>query len=689
MSLLTCRITVRTIPCVIDYTNVDLKYEQDGLRPDQKQFSNMSLIPRTKHNPPCKIQIFLKLQPLRHRRQGNLERMMPSPSYQTNRRLSECTIACDLMLTVCVRSDGILQDILDTMCESDIFERTRKDAPSRFWSTYERVAKQHDDEFIERHNSDLDVLLIFVRAPFFALTLTQFKRIVQAGLFSAVSSAFIVNMESSLSPIASDTTNALLMILINTINSTTFPAQQAVLPVWNGPNPTTIWIQTLAYTSLSSSLLAAFGAVLGKQWLGHFKTSRFGRGALHERCQRRQKKLDALETWYFSTIISTLPVFLQMSLLFFGIALAGNIWTLQHTVASVIMATTAFGFIFYFFTVVSSLKSPDCPFQTPVSTMLQHTASTLAIVRQVIRQKWKEHPRSWEDFLNVLRKCSRCVLRTARDLIAKLTWPCLAYLSRISMPSILRQGRPSATDSEAAIGLEQLGTARGHPLPPDMWDLSLVLSDAELAHVDLVPSRAVRWVIETSTDTDVIAAAAGMVSEVEWPANNNVPWMLMDRLKSGFYACFDPHRKILPLAQGGAVACLKAMSRLCVKQDLVNLFYIFANGDIRFKHDFQEWHMVQDDPAFLVVYSAANQLPDDLDITRLPLSELMWMAHMFIHRLHTGRHDPEFDAVVVKFIGTCIDSEPPALLAADCVLLSGMLLGLPIDRQHLMRLDKR
>jgi Family of unknown function (DUF6535) len=571
------------------------------------------------------------------------------------------------------------------MYESDIFERTRKDAPSRFWSTYERVAKQHDDEFIERHSGDLDVLLIFVRAPFFASTLTEFKRIVQAGLFSAVSSAFIVNMQSSLSPIASDTTNALLMILINTVNSSIFPAQQAPLPIWNGPSSTTIWIQTLAYTSLSSSLLAAFGAVLGKQWLGHFKTSRFGRGALHERCQRRQKKLDAMETWYFSTIIATLPIFLQISLLFFGIALAANIWTLQHTVASVIMATTAFGFIFYVFTVVSSLRSPDCPFQTPVSTMLQHAASTLAIVRQVIRRKWNEHPTSWEDFLNVLRKSSRYLLRTARDLLAKLTRSFLAYLSR--MPSILSHGRPSATDSEAAMGLEQLGTARGHPSPPDIWDLSLVLSDADLAQVDLVPSRAVRWVIETSTDTDVIAAAAGMVSEVEWPAKIDVPRRLVDRVESGFFACFDPHRKILPLAQGGAVACLKAISRLCVEQDLVIPFDIYTKGDIWFKRE--DWYMTPDDPAFLVVCSAANHLPDDLDITHLPLSDLMWMAHMFTYRLRIDNDDPEFDPFVVKFIGNCLDSEPPTRLAADCVLLAGMLLGLPIDRQHLTRLDKR
>ena len=55
------------------------------------------------------------------------------------------------------------------MHDSDFFPRTGKDVPSRFWSVYERMAKQHDDEFIERHNGKMDVLLIFVRTTFFAL----------------------------------------------------------------------------------------------------------------------------------------------------------------------------------------------------------------------------------------------------------------------------------------------------------------------------------------------------------------------------------------------------------------------------------------------------------------------------------------------------------------------------------------
>jgi hypothetical protein len=65
------------------------------------------------------------------------------------------------------------------------------------------------------------------------------------------------------------------------------------------------------------------------------------------------------------------------------------------------------------------------------------------------------------------------------------------------------------------------------------------------------------------------------------------------------------------------------------------------------------------------------------------------MAHMFTYRLHTGINAPEFNAFVVKFCGICLDSQPPARLAAHCVVLAGMLLGLSIDQHHLARLDKR
>jgi hypothetical protein len=64
------------------------------------------------------------------------------------------------------RSETILQHALDTMqnSDSDLTPRAEKNIASEFWPAYERVAKQHDDELIDRHGGDLDALLIFVCA---------------------------------------------------------------------------------------------------------------------------------------------------------------------------------------------------------------------------------------------------------------------------------------------------------------------------------------------------------------------------------------------------------------------------------------------------------------------------------------------------------------------------------------------
>ncbi|KIJ67603.1 hypothetical protein HYDPIDRAFT_72186, partial [Hydnomerulius pinastri MD-312] len=123
-----------------------------------------------------------------------------------------------------------------------------KDTRSQFWATYSREAGEYDAEFLEKYKSDMDIVLIF------------------AGLFSAVSTSFIVAMEPNLSPNPSDTTNVLLMILIHTIDNSTFNGQDLALPSWNGPGSSVVWVQTLIYASLSASLLAALGAMLGKQW---------------------------------------------------------------------------------------------------------------------------------------------------------------------------------------------------------------------------------------------------------------------------------------------------------------------------------------------------------------------------------------------------------------------------------------
>ncbi|KAG1765759.1 hypothetical protein EDD22DRAFT_845209 [Suillus occidentalis] len=147
----------------------------------------------------------------------------------------------------------------------------------------------------------------------------------------------------------------LLKMLIHTVNNSTFQGQSFNTPPWTGPSSTQIWVQSLIYASLSASLLAALGAMLGKQWLGHFQ--HFGHGTVDGRGRQRQRKLDALYAWHFNAVLEGLPVLLQLSLLLFGVALGANLWTQQHIVACIVIGTTSFGTVFYALIVVAALIS--------------------------------------------------------------------------------------------------------------------------------------------------------------------------------------------------------------------------------------------------------------------------------------------------------------------------------------------
>ncbi|KAG1798896.1 uncharacterized protein HD556DRAFT_1266491, partial [Suillus plorans] len=158
---------------------------------------------------------------------------------------------------------NVMKEVLEVLKDSTIASKNGKDERSRFWRVYKRVAEEHDSEFLERYTSDLNILLIF------------------SGLFSAVSTSFIVAMESDFSPDPSDTTNALLKQLVQIGLGNLAEAGSTPVDPASGWSPTapTLWIQTIAYASLSMSLLAAFGAVLGMQWLGYYKSNRYGRGS--------------------------------------------------------------------------------------------------------------------------------------------------------------------------------------------------------------------------------------------------------------------------------------------------------------------------------------------------------------------------------------------------------------------------
>ncbi|KAJ7144424.1 hypothetical protein C8R44DRAFT_691973 [Mycena epipterygia] len=121
------------------------------------------------------------------------------------------------------------------------------DKKNAFWTAYKKLADEFDKEFQSKYGDDLNSALIF------------------AGLFSAVSSAFIIQIQPEFQSDPNATTEALLAILVQNITGTAVPAMQQT-----GPATIVVVAQGFLYFSLFSTLLAALLAVFGKQWLLHY-----------------------------------------------------------------------------------------------------------------------------------------------------------------------------------------------------------------------------------------------------------------------------------------------------------------------------------------------------------------------------------------------------------------------------------
>ena len=144
-------------------------------------------------------------------------------------------------------------------------------------------------------------------------------------------------------------------------------------------------VQTILFASLAASLLAAFLAMLGKQWLNQYESVEM-RGSAIERSRNRQRKLDGIDSWYFNHVMESLPLMLQVALLLLGCALSRYLWEINTTVASVVLGVTSFGVLFYLFIVISGATFVSCPYQTPGARILRHIPDTPRHIGDVFRR---------------------------------------------------------------------------------------------------------------------------------------------------------------------------------------------------------------------------------------------------------------------------------------------------------------
>ena len=282
------------------------------------------------------------------------------------------------------------------------------------------------------------------------------------------------------------------------------------------------------YASLLISLLASFIAMLGKQWLNRYLRN-YG-GSMIERCGDRQRKCDGLEKWPLHLFVESLPVMLQIALLLLACGLSRHMWSINTSVASVIIALTGLGVLFYLGIVIAGMSSYGCPFQTPASIGLHGP--------------WKKLRHGIITFIVYCNRAHR-----------KWNWGIRPLFPR---------------RSPRVIPLNGVQVRRpGRWLKPD--------DHAIIRRTNVNDVRCVSWILRNITDPETLDATIRLAGIIRWFEDGIKVEPLYDLIVSTFRACFDSNGKVYPGSRdrayysGRAILWIRTLAA-CRPEELANRF---------------------------------------------------------------------------------------------------------------------
>ncbi|KAF9644200.1 hypothetical protein BDM02DRAFT_3122306 [Thelephora ganbajun] len=195
-----------------------------------------------------------------------------------------------------------------------------EDHPSRSYQYPRNEAEDYFTDFVKKRDEDLSITLVV------------------AGLFSAVTSAFIVYIHPQLQPDSNEETAGLLRVILYQMDNATFGGSIPKVPRWTGPPRTTVATQVLLYLSLAATLGSVLFAILAKQLLNLYALAgSWGSNVEHGRSQQRRLK------WFtvgLHVVVLALSLLLQLALLLLSCALSVYLWNINTVVASVVLTVT-------------------------------------------------------------------------------------------------------------------------------------------------------------------------------------------------------------------------------------------------------------------------------------------------------------------------------------------------------------
>ena len=449
----------------------------------------------------------------------------------------------------------------------------------------------------------------------------------------------------------------------------------------------------LLFASLLISLLAAFIAMLGKQWLNRYL--RHAGGSMIERCGDRQRKCDGLQSWPFHLIVESLPVMLQISLLLLGCGLCRYMMSINTPIAYTLIVLTGFGVLFYVGIVVAGASSYECPFQTPGSALLRRVWTKVgppltSIVILII------------DNLRTLGGTIWGHISVVRLAVVKAHHYFLTLLEKIQL-GVLRIGfclPPIRLNMHLPwIGLAIRRRFREPPLPttqegprsPDPQETIPWFVPNELAMIEKKNTgnaRCASWVLKNITDPEALDAAIRLAGTIRWFENGIDVKPLYDLFIFTFDSCFGSdgmlHQgsKNRAYHSGWAILWIHTLA-ICKSEEFARAFP-FPTRDYRrlpYDHDLE----------FLYVFRS-TELRDV--IIRLLVNpgtthpHLQWTSSILLHLSWATQNRPYFRLGFCNEFFRNVDAGTPLDIVFNLLLTCCNLLGSPVE-EHVLKLQDK
>ncbi|HEV7738486.1 MAG TPA: DUF6535 domain-containing protein, partial [Chlamydiales bacterium] len=180
-------------------------------------------------------------------------------------------------------------------------------------------------------------------------------------MFAGVVASFLVDSRRDLQP---DPQVALLANIHSALlNEPSLGPELFVL------RTSTLWINGLWFVSLLVTLFSATTAVVAKGWISNFRSV----------SERRKNSTTAFERWLLDTMadrwyleyfVAFVPLALQVALLLFSLGFALQVLNDNKTLGWTVLVMVLFGVFCYIIMTIINIWAPQCPLQTPLSTLL-------------------------------------------------------------------------------------------------------------------------------------------------------------------------------------------------------------------------------------------------------------------------------------------------------------------------------